>query len=156
VTPVTIPNALQALDRLPLAVAIRESAWLFPALEIVHLAGIAALFGALLLVDLRVFGLRRSLPLPELGRFGAAVAASAFVVIVASGGLLALSNAAGYIANRAFVAKLGFITLAALNMIVFHLRDGLARADAIARVQAAVSLALWLAAIAAGRLIAYL
>jgi hypothetical protein len=83
------------------------------------------------------------------------VAASAFVVIVASGSLLALSNAAGYIANRAFVAKLGFITLAALNMIVFHLRDGLARADALARLQAAVSLLLWLAAISAGRLIAY-
>jgi hypothetical protein len=40
-------------------------------------------------------------------------------------------------------------------MVVFHLRDSLARPDAIARAQAVLSLALWLGVISAGRLIAY-
>lgn len=146
---------LAALDRLPLAVALRESVWAFPLLEIVHIAAFAAMIGSVLMVELRVFGLRRALPLDELGKLGAAIGVTAFVLIVASGSLLFLSDAAGYIGNRAFVVKLGLITVAAINMLVFHARGSLARPDAVARAQAALSLLLWLGVIAAGRMIAY-
>jgi len=152
---VTAPVPVDLLARLPLAVAIRESVWAFPLLEIVHISAFAAMFGAVLAVELRVFGLRRTLPLEELGRLGAAIGVGAFAVIVASGSLLFLSDAAGYIGNRAFVIKLGLITVAAINMLVFHVRGALARPDAIARAQAALSLLLWLGVIAAGRMIAY-
>jgi hypothetical protein len=149
------PTAIDALSRLPLAVAIRESAWAFPLLEIVHIAAIASMVGSVLTVEMRVFGLRRSLPLEELGRLGAVIAVTAFAVAVASGSLLFASDAAGYVANRAFVAKLGLILAAGINMLVFHARGSLAEPDAIAKVQAALSLLLWLGVIAAGRLIAY-
>lgn len=146
---------IAVLDRLPLAVAIRESVWAFPLLEIVHIAAFAAMIGSVLMVELRVFGLRRALPLDELGKLGAAIGVTAFVLIVASGSLLFLSDAGGYVGNRAFVVKLGLISVAAVNMLVFHARGSLARPDAIARAQAALSLLLWLGVIAAGRMIAY-
>ncbi len=151
----TSATAIDALARLPLAVAIRESAWAFPLLEIVHIAAFAALVGSVLTVEARVFGLRKSLPLEELGKLGAVIAVSAFAVIAASGSLLFLSDAAAYIANRAFMVKLGLIALAAVNMLLFHARGSLGRPDACARWQAALSLLLWLSVIGAGRLIAY-
>lgn len=146
---------IAALHKLPLAAAIRESAWAFPLLEIVHIAAFAAMIGTVLTVEMRTLGLQKAIPLLELGQLGAKIALVAFTVIVASGSLLLLSDLQGYIANRAFVVKLGLITLAAINMVVFHLRNSLARADGIARAQAVFSLTLWLGVISAGRLVAY-
>lgn len=146
---------LEALAQLPLAAAIRTSVWAFPLIEIVHITAFAAMIGSVLMVELRVFGLARALPLPVLGRLGAAVGVSAFVVIVASGSLLFLTDAAGYAGNRAFVVKLVLIAAAATNMVAFHARGSLQRADRVAKVQAATSMLLWLGVIAAGRLIAY-
>ncbi len=148
-------TALDALHALPLAEAIRSSAWAFPLLEIIHIAAFAAMIGTVLTVEMRTLGVQRALPLQELGRLGVKIALVAFAVIVTSGSLLLLSDLQGYLANRAFTVKLGLITLAAINMVVFHLRNSLARPDAIARVQAIVSLLLWLGVISAGRLIAY-
>jgi hypothetical protein len=147
---------LSTLHALPLAAAIRESAWAFPLLEIVHIAAFAAMIGTVLTVEMRTLGLQKAIPLPELGRLGLKIALTAFAVIVISGSLLLLSDLQGYLVNRAFLVKLGLITLAAINMIVFHLRNSLARPDAIARAQAVLSLSLWLGVISAGRLIAYI
>jgi hypothetical protein len=154
--PVPSRTAIDLLHNLPIAAAIRESAWAFPLLEIVHIAAFAAMIGTVLTVEMRTLGLQRAIPLLELGRLGVKIALVAFAVIVLSGSLLLLSDLEGYIANRAFVVKLGLITLAAINMVVFHLRNSLARPDAIARAQAVLSLALWLGVISAGRLIAYI
>ena len=147
---------IDALQQLPLAVAIRESVWAFPLLEIVHIAAIAAMVGSVLMIEMRVFGLRKALPLVELGQLGAGIAISAFAVIVASGSLLFLTDPVSYIANPAFAIKLGLIAIAAINMVAFHARGSLARPDAIAKAQAALSLLLWLGVIGAGRMIAYI
>jgi hypothetical protein len=150
-----VPNALQVLQQLPLAAALRESTWAFPLLEILHIAAFAAMIGTVLTVEMRVFGARKGIPLVELGKLGVTIAVIAFAVIVVTGSLLFLTDATGYIANRAFAVKLGLIALAGINMIVFHLRGSLAHPDALARAQSALSLALWLGVISAGRLIAY-
>lgn len=144
---------IDALQQLPLAVALRESVWAFPLLEIVHIAAIAAMVGSVLMIEMRVFGLRKALPLVELG---AGIAIVAFAVIVASGSLLFLTDPVSYIANPAFAIKLGLIAVAAINMVAFHARGSLARPDAIAKAQAALSLLLWLGVIGAGRMIAYI
>jgi hypothetical protein len=146
---------INALQQLPLAVALRESVWAFPLLEVVHIAALAAMVGSVLTIEMRVFGLRKALPLVELGKLGASIALVAFAVIVASGSLLFLTDPGGYIANPAFAVKFGLIALATTNMVAFHARGSLARPDAIAKAQAALSLLLWLGVIGAGRLIAY-
>jgi hypothetical protein len=144
-----------AVEVWPLAAAIRRSAWAYPALETVHIAAFASLVGALLLLELRVFGAQPALPLPALGRLAARTAVTAFVVAAGSGALLFMTDAAHIRANPAFEAKLVLILMAGVNALVFHLRHSLRRHDAVARAQAALSLVLWFSVIAAGRAIAY-
>ncbi|MGZ9031490.1 MAG: hypothetical protein ACXW2G_08955 [Burkholderiaceae bacterium] len=138
-----------------LAAAIRASPWAYPALEALHIAALATLFGSLLVLELRVFGAGRDLPLASLARLVSRTALAGFLVAAASGGLMWSSDAAALSANPAFLAKLALITLAGINAMLFHLRGSVERADAGARMQAGASLVLWAAAIAAGRLIAY-
>lgn len=128
----------------------------YPALEVVHITGIALLVGNLVLVELRVWGLGRTLPLPALARLGLTVSLFGFGLAAASGLLMFASQAAELMANRAFVIKMGLLTLAGANAGLFHARDGLTRLDTLARLQTALSLGLWLGVIICGRWIAYL
>jgi hypothetical protein len=127
----------------------------YPALEVMHITGIALLVGNLVLVELRVWGLGRTLPLPALARLGLTVSLIGFGLAAASGLLMFASQAAELMANRAFVIKMGLLTLAGANAGLFHARDGLARLDTLARLQTALSLGLWLGVIICGRWIAY-
>ena len=127
----------------------------YPALEVVHITGIALLVGNLVLVELRILGLGRTLPLPALARLGLTVSLVGFGLAAASGLLMFAGQAAELMANRAFVIKMGLLTLAGTNAGLFHARDGLTRLDALARFQTALSLGLWLGVIICGRWIAY-
>ena len=134
---------------------ITTSPIVYPALEVVHITGIALLVGNLVLVELRVWGLGRALPLPALAKLGLTVSLIGFGLAAASGLLMFASQAAELMANRAFVIKMGLLTLAGANAGLFHARDGLTRLDALARLQTALSLGLWFGVIICGRWIAY-
>jgi hypothetical protein len=140
---------------LPLAHALQTSVWAYPILEVVHIAAIATLFGSLLLVELRVLGLGRAVVLPDLARLGLPVSLAAFAFAAASGSLMFVAHAGEFLANRAFQVKLALLCMAGLNAGLFHARSSLARADATAKLQAGISLALWLSILSCGRLIAY-
>lgn len=143
------------IDGSALADAVRSSAWAYPVLEAVHLCSLAALFGGLLVLDLRLFGAGRDIGLRPLARLSACVAAGGFLGAAGSGALLWASDASALSENPAFLAKLALITVAGVNAVLFHLRDSVRRHDRIAHLQAGVSLALWIGVIFAGRLIAY-
>ncbi len=134
---------------------IQTSSWAYPLLEVVHLLGIAMLLGNLLLLELRLFGLARELPLRALARLGLGLVVVGFALAAASGLLMFATQAQELLANRAFLWKMGLIGLAACNAAAFHARSGLARADLPARLQMALSTLLWLAVLACGRWIAY-
>ena len=55
------------LGSTPLADAMRTSQWLYPSIEIFHIAGFTLLVGAVAMFDLRVLGWSRSLPVDKLG-----------------------------------------------------------------------------------------
>lgn len=135
---------------------IASHPYAYPALEVLHITGIALLLGSLVLLELRVWGLGRELPLRPLARLSLAVTLTGFGLVAASGLLMFAAQPAELLSNRAFVLKLGLVLLAGLNAAAFHARDGLARADALARAQTVLSTGLWLVAIACGRWIAYL
>jgi hypothetical protein len=147
---------LSALEAMPLAEAIRRSLWAYPLLEAAHIASFAVLIGSLLVLELRVLGVARAIDIVPLGALAARVALVAFAGAAASGALLFVSDAAEFAAHPAFRVKLVLISIAGANALVFHLRDGLRRLDAQARLQAVASLLLWLAVLVSGRLIAYL
>lgn len=130
--------------------------WAYPALEVLHIVGIALLLGSLVLLELRVWGLGAELPLRSLARLSLAVTLTGFGLVSFSGLLMFGAHPAEMLANRAFLAKLVLVQLAGLNAAWFHSRDSLGRCDGVARAQTVISLGLWLAAIICGRWIAYL
>jgi hypothetical protein len=151
-----LDEMLAALEALPLATTIRTSVWAYPAIETLHIAAFAALFGSLLSFEMRVFGFARSIPLAALMRLAVPLALAAFGVAAATGGLMLIARATEIVPHPAFQAKLALIALAAVNAWSFHRRLSVVRHDFVARLQALLSLLLWLGVIAAGRLIAYL
>lgn len=128
---------------------------MYPALEVVHITGIALLLGSLVLLELRVWGFSPELPLRPLARLALGVTVTGFVLALFSGLLMFAAQPAELLANRAFLLKLGILHLAGLNAAWFHGRDSLTKADALARAQTVLSTGLWLSAIICGRWIAY-
>ena len=127
----------------------------YPALEVLHIVGIALLLGSLVLLELRVWGLAVALPVAPLARLALGVTAAGFLVAAASGLLMFAANPAELLNNRFFVIKMGLLTLAGCNAVLFHGRGGLSKGDAFARAQTVLSVGLWLGAIICGRWIAY-
>jgi hypothetical protein len=145
----------------PPAAAMRDYAWLYPAVEILHIAGFAVLVGAVAMFDLRVLGLGRELPVRALARHLLPWSAGSMLVVAPSGLLLFAAEAPDLAGNRVFLLKLALIGAAGLNALAFHAGPYRAaerwqgRAPSAARLHAALSLLLWLAVIACGRLLAY-
>ena len=150
-----VTAATAAIEGWPISEAIRRSIWAYPALETVHITAFATVFGALMLLELRVFGAAPALPLPPLARLAIPVALSAFAVAASAGVLMLISSATELVFNRAFQIKLGLIALAGINAVWFHRRGSLVRHDGVAKAQSLLSLLLWLGVITCGRLIAY-
>lgn len=134
---------------------IAEHPVAYPVLQVVHVVGIALLLGNLVLVELRVWGLGRELPVAALARLALPLSLLGFGLAAGSGLAMFAAHPGEMLANRAFVIKLGLLMLAGTNAAMFHARGGLRRDDAVARAQTALSLGLWLAAIISGRWIAY-
>ena len=128
----------------------------YPALEVLHIVGIALLLGSLVLFELRVWGAGADLPLQALARLALPVSLAGFGLVVMSGLLLFAAHPNDMLGNRAFLLKLGLVSLAGLNAAFFHARGSLVLNDAFARAQTVLSLGLWLGAIICGRWIAYL
>lgn len=135
--------------------ALKSSAWAYPALEIVHICGIALLLGNLVVLEMRVFGRGAGLDVKALAALSLGIAGTGFLLAAASGLLMFASQAAELLTNRAFTLKMVLLTLAACNAAWFHGRDSLGRLDGLARLQMVLSSLIWLGVVACGRWIAY-
>ncbi|HEX2012177.1 MAG TPA: hypothetical protein VJN44_14680 [Roseateles sp.] len=132
-----------------------EIAWAYPALEALHVVGIALLFGALLVFELRVWGLGAALDLRGLARLTLPLALIGFALCAVTGLSMFAGQAEELLANRAFRLKLLLIALAGVNAAWLHARGGLARIGRLTRLQCLLSLGFWSAVIICGRWIAY-
>lgn len=135
---------------------IQLSPWAYPALEIVHIVGIALLLGNLVLLELRVFGRGPALPVRDLSRLGLTLVAIGFGLAALSGTVMFATQPNELLANRAFTIKLVLLFLAGINAVVFHSRKSLEKLDTTARVLMLLSTLIWLGVITCGRWIAYL
>ena len=129
--------------------------WAYPALEVVHIAGIAMLLGNLVLLEFRVFGRGAELPLAALARLALSIALAGFGLAAASGLLMFAGQAAELLTNRAFTLKMLLLVCAGCNAAWFHGRGSLARCDGLARAQMVLSTVIWLGVLVCGRWIAY-
>lgn len=144
--------------------SVRESLWLFPAIETVHLLGMAALVGTITVFDLRLLGwMMRRERVSELARRLLPWTWLAFLVQVVTGITLFLSEAAKVYRNPAFRLKIVLILLAGLHALIFHkiVYRNVATWDEGevlpigAKVSGLVSLLLWVGIVAAGRFIGF-
>jgi len=92
---------------------VRESLWLFPVIECVHLLALAMLGGSVLMVDLRLmgFGLRTQ-PIAELASKVQPWFTGSLVAIIASGIPMFLSEAIKCYYSPPFWYKMGLLVLA--------------------------------------------
>jgi hypothetical protein len=149
---------IQVIEQSSLMVWLREggSLWGYPAILFAHTLGLGTVAGVNGVVDLRVLGFGRRIPLSSLlGLFG--VAWTALAVTTVSGLILLGADAANKLAAPIFYIKMLFVILALLCTQqvkrVVTAGDG---AEASGRLWAYGSIACWAGAITAGRLMAYL
>lgn len=145
---------LDTAIRSPLA-GLASHPWAYPALEVVHIVGIALLLGSLVLLELRVWGASPALPVEPLARLSLTLSLGGFALAAAAGLLMFASQPGELLANRWFLVKMGLLMAAGTNAALFHARGGLRRLDGWARAQTLASLGLWLGVIICGRWIAY-
>ena len=157
----------QWLNGLGLGPWVANSQWVWPICEIFHFIGMAMLMGAIGLMDLRLLGVGKGLPIAKLEAL-APIGVAGFVINFATGVIFVAGNPVGgpidYLQNLSFQIKMALILLAGLNVAAFYL-TGVARAaralgpmdDAppAAKAIAAASLFFWFAVIFFGRLIMY-
>src|SRR5688572_32818835 len=91
--------------------------WAYGLVNLVHILGIATLFGAVLAFDLRLLGLWRRVPLAQLERPLLTLAACGFVLAVLSGVSLISTNGTEYIDNPFLALKFSAIGLGLGNMV---------------------------------------
>jgi hypothetical protein len=152
------------LEQTTIGATVRQSLWLFPAIETAHLLGLAALLGTIGAFDLRLMGaaLRRQ-SISVLGRRLLPFAWAAFTVQVITGALLFSSEATHMVRNPAFRIKMLLILLAGVQATVFHFtarRNRPATQDQTPRLGEKIagfsSLLLWMGVVAAGRWIGFI
>lgn len=147
---------LGALEHSGLGQTLRSSLWLYPAVETLHILGLAMLVGAIVTYDARVAAAGRGLDLPAWSRAVLPVARLGFLLAVPMGLLLFTTEARAFAANPVFRLKLVLILLALGNVAFFHAQArGKATPTAALRASAILSIALWTLVLASGRLIAY-
>ena len=139
---------------------IRESLWLFPVIESIHLLGLAMIGGALLLVDLRLlgFGLRRQ-PVAQLARSAHPWLVGSLAVMLTTGISLFLSESIRCYYSPPFWTKMELLLVAILFTFTVRRKVALADEERVgpiwSRVVAFVSLALWFGVGFSGRWIAF-
>jgi hypothetical protein len=142
---------------------VNSSPWVWAACETVHFIGLTVLIGTAGLLDLRLLGFFRRLPVAPLrGLFPWML--GAFLLNVITGIMFFTGSPFQYIHNIAFGLKLVFVGIAGVNAFVFAVlasRDAALvgpgmDVSATAKVCGAVSLVSWFAVLYFGRMLPYL
>jgi hypothetical protein len=161
---IPVVELFQTIQDSQFSTAIRESRWVFPIIEGTHVITLALSVGTIMWFDLRLLGV--SMRQHTVSETFAAVKPwmlSGFMIMFITGGLLFWSQPLRCYVSGYFLAKLIFLALAGINIMIYHLtidrtRDQWDKAPIPplqARLAGLASLLLWTAVIAAGRIMAY-
>ncbi|MEP7306994.1 MAG: DUF6644 family protein [Acidobacteriota bacterium] len=155
-------GVLAWLESIPLAIWVHESpsVWAQPTVLTLHTMGMGVLVGASWMLDLRLLGIIRNVPLSAF-RWVFRVVAVGLIVNVATGVLLFAQRATSLGTAMPFLIKMGLViasvaTLVPLRSYVYRVDADQREVDGSARLLAIASILAWSGAITAGRLLAYL
>ena len=142
------------IESTALAIWVSTSLWAYPFLLSLHIVGLAVVAGIFSLRDLHLIGLLRAFnPTKFFDLKG--LAYLGFTINVISGFLLFTSQASILINNIPFLLKISFLSIAMTAAVFIHRQLALESNITQLEIPAFISLTCWLAAITAGRLIAY-
>jgi len=139
---------------------ISDSIWLFPAIEGVHIVALALLFGAVVVLNLRLMGvLMRDRPLPQLFRELETWTLSSLIIILVTGAMLFASEAVKTFYSWPFRIKIVLLIAA----IAFHYtisrrlmrREESELSPVVGKVAGSFAIALWMSVGFAGRAIGF-
>ncbi len=157
--------ALGWLEQSALGELMRTSSlWTYPIVNLLHIFGIAALFGAATIIDLRLLGVWRRIPLASISDVAVPVATGGFFLAATMGVGLLAANSTEYIGNPFLLIKFGAIGVGLTNVALLNasaawkarrVREPQPNEQRRLALFGGISLAAWIAAVTAGRLIAY-
>jgi hypothetical protein len=158
-----VEEALTWLQDLNFPTEIRESVWLFPTIETVHVFALVLVVGSIMTVDLRLLGLaNRERPFSELAGEMLPWTWVAFTVAASAGLLMFSSKALVYYGNIPFRLKMCCLLLAGINMALFHWLGtrhletwDRKQPPALAKLAGGASLLLWITIVATGRWVGF-
>jgi hypothetical protein len=140
---------------------MRESLYLFPVVETLHVFGIVALVSSAFLLDLRLFGVgpMRDKPVDKLARWVLPWVVAGFTVQVVTGALMFSAEATRAAINSFFWYKMLMLLCVGINALVFHTSvyrhvgtwNNARLAPLGARIYGTFSIILWLGIITLGR-----
>src|SRR5579863_5874980 len=147
-----------------LAARIRDSLFLFPLLESIHVFGLALVFGTIAIIDLRLLGIASAeRPFERMASDILKWTWAAFALTAVTGALMFTTNATVYYHNFYFRTKMLLLVLTGINMLVFELTahrtirvwNEAPSAPRAGRAVAVLSLVMWIGVIFMGRLIGF-
>lgn len=159
-----IPETCLWIENTPVATAIRQSTWLFPAIETVHVLATVIVVGSVTMLDLRLLNIAwRDCSIREVHEDVLPWTWTSFAVAAIAGSLLFSSSATKYYHNVPFRMKMVLLLLIGLNAAFFELGPyrRVANSDretpipVVAKIAGAVGLVLWIAVVACGRWIGF-
>jgi hypothetical protein len=141
---------------------VTSGPWIWPALETMHFTGLCVLIGGLIVMDLRLIGYRRNLPLITVHKIMPLVFVG-FGINLCTGLLFVVGNPHRYAVNYAFQMKMILLLLAGLNALLFRLTISprmkhwteSTESPLPAKLMGSASLALWFGVGIHGRLITF-
>jgi hypothetical protein len=135
---------------------------LYPAMLTVHALGLALTVGVVIVIDLRLLGVYRAIPLTAMDRL-LGIAWVGIALNAVTGFSIFMPEATRYVTSVPFILKMVFVVLGAITLVVTQrlLRRHAAAVEAgevppRGRTLAIGSALFWTMAVVTGRLIAYL
>ncbi len=132
---------------------------LYPVVNLAHVAGVILLVGGIGVVDLRIMGYGKRIPLGPLSRMLTPLAIAGLLIQAITGFMLYAADAGPLLDSTVLRIKLALIAVALVNALLFRRLFGDLENETpphLARTMAGLSLACWLGAVGLGRWIAYL
>lgn len=151
------------LEATRLASFVNNTNWVWAIFETLHFMGMALLIGCVGILDLRMLGVGRRLPVRPLHRlipYGIA----GFLINLITGVMFFVAIPTQYIYNVAFITKMALILIAGTNVLVFYTTVYRAAEDLgpgddaplKAKIAAAVSITAWIGVIYFGRMLPFI
>ena len=149
-------SLFQWLEATAVGTTVRQSLWLFPVIECIHLLALALLGGTVLAVDMRLLGLGlKAQPAAELEQKLEPWMTGALVTSIVTGILMFLSEAIKCYYSPPFWYKMGLLLLATLYAFTIRRKVLRSVSGLATKTAAMVSLALWFGVAFSGRWIAF-